>query len=325
MYRNNIRSQYKSLVLFIVVGMLLAACTQATPAPTPVPPTPVPPTATPVPPTNTPVSPTNTPVPPTPTTAPTATATPTSTPLVEVARPSNPGDPGQAVGLTGDAKAGLQVFSKNCAVCHGAEGKGGVKNSGSTDGEVPALNPIDPTLIDDDAKTYATNLDLFLEHGSTPGGTNPTLKMLPFGDAKTLTSQQIADVIAYLMSLNPPPARPSNAGGPGPALNLKGDAKAGAQVYTTSCAVCHGPQGKGGVKNPGSTDGTVPALNPIDETLASSEPKIFAYNVDLFLEHGSTPGGTNPTLKMLAFGDTKQLTSQQIADVIAYVMSLNSK
>ena len=53
-----------------------------------------------------------------------------------------------------------------------------------------------------DLKTFATNLDLFLEHGSTPEGTNPTFSMPAWGDKKLLTPQQIADVIAYVISLN---------------------------------------------------------------------------------------------------------------------------
>jgi len=118
-------------------------------------------------------------------------------------------------------------------------------------------------------------------------------------------------------------ARPSNPGGPGPAATLAGDAQNGAQVFATNCVSCHGAQGKGGVNNPGSTDGTVPPLNPIDDTLKNADLKVFAYNLDLFIEHGSTPEGPSPALKMLAWGDQKTLTPQQIADVIAYVISLN--
>ncbi len=118
------------------------------------------------------------------------------------------------------------------------------------------------------------------------------------------------------------PARPSNPGGPGLALDLVGDPQRGAQVFV-NCVPCHGNQGKGGVVNAGSSDGTVPSLNPIDPTIANKDPHVFAYNVDLFVEHGSTPDGSNPALKMPAWGDSKALTPQQIADVIAYVMSLN--
>lgn len=119
------------------------------------------------------------------------------------------------------------------------------------------------------------------------------------------------------------PASPSNPGGPGPALNLTGDSTRGAQVYATSCAVCHGPEGKNGLKNPGSTDGVVPPLNPVDPTLASKDPKVFATNLDLFIEHGSTPAGPSPQIKMPAWGDTKALTPQQVADVISYIINLN--
>jgi len=117
--------------------------------------------------------------------------------------------------------------------------------------------------------------------------------------------------------------KPSNAGGTGPAVDLAGDATAGAAVFTANCVQCHGDKGVGGVANPGSDDGTVPPLNPIDEGLVNKDLKVFASNVDLFIEHGSTPEGDSPALKMAGFGDQKTLTPQQIADVMAYVMSLN--
>jgi mono/diheme cytochrome c family protein len=130
--------------------------------------------------------------------APTAEAAPP----VEIARPSNPGVPGDAVNLAGSADAGKQIFNANCVTCHQADGKGGNPNPGSDDGTIPALNPIDSTLVSSDYKTFATNLDLFIEHGSTPAGTAPLLSMPAWGDQKLLGSQQIADVIAYVISLN---------------------------------------------------------------------------------------------------------------------------
>jgi mono/diheme cytochrome c family protein len=127
----------------------------------------------------------------------------TPAPDVEVVpKPSNPGGPGEAVNLTGNATTGAQVFADNCAACHGDEGKSGITNPGSADGTVPPLNPIDEALVSADAKTFATNIDLFIEHGSTPEGASPTQVMLAFGDKKLLTPQQIADVIAYIISLN---------------------------------------------------------------------------------------------------------------------------
>jgi mono/diheme cytochrome c family protein len=127
---------------------------------------------------------------------------PTEAAAGEAAKPSNPGGPGEAINLTGDATKGAAIFTANCVACHGAEGKGGVANPGTDDGTVPALNPIDSTMVSKDAKTFATNIDLFIEHGSKPEGDAPTLSMLPLGDNKTLKPQEIADVIAYVISLN---------------------------------------------------------------------------------------------------------------------------
>ena len=267
---------------------------------------------------------------------------------VEIARPSNPGDAGDAVKLTGDPASGAVIFESNCVRCHNTEGKGGITNLGSSDGTVPPLNPIDSTLVNTDSKVFAYNLDLFIEHGSTPEGNNPSLKMPAWGDDKKLSPQQIADTIAYLISLNaaspgesesstsaventPAPtepvediARPSNPGGAGLAITLTGNILSGKQLFATNCVACHNIEGKGGIPNPGSDDGTVPTLNPIDPTLVSEDSKVFSYNLDLFLEHGSTPEGDNPSLKMPAWGDDKNLSPQNIADLIAYLMSLNS-
>ncbi len=120
-------------------------------------------------------------------------------------------------------------------------------------------------------------------------------------------------------------ARPSNPGGPGPAVDLQGNANNGKQIYVANCQFCHGEEGKGGLPNPGTTDTTVPALNPIDPTLVNADYKTFAFNIDLFIEHGSVPEGFAPTRNMPAWGDNKALTPQQIADVIAYIISLNKK
>jgi mono/diheme cytochrome c family protein len=165
--------------------------------------------------------------------------------------------------------------------------------------------------------------------------------MPAWGDQTLLTQQQIANVIAYVTKLNgvqasasnptPTPATaqvggvpvPSNPGGPGEAVTLKGDTPTGAKIFQLNCAICHGDQGKGGVPNPGSTDGSVPPLNPIDPGLVNADYDTFANNLDLFLQHGSRPEGTNPIFSMPAWGDQTLLTQQQIADVIAFLIGLN--
>ena len=141
---------------------------------------------------------------PTPTEPPTSAATePPTAGGPDIARPSNPGGPGDAINLKGDVTSGAQLFAADCVLCHGLAGVGDIPNPGTDDVTTPPLNPIDDTLKDPDYKTYALNLDLFIQHGSTPPGINPTFKMPAWGDIKALTQQQIADIIAYLISLNP--------------------------------------------------------------------------------------------------------------------------
>jgi mono/diheme cytochrome c family protein len=120
----------------------------------------------------------------------------------EVARPHTPGGPGDAINLTGDATAGQKVFSDHCQLCHGEAGTDNVLNPGSDDGTIPPLNPIDSTLVSSDYQTFAYNLDLFLQNGSVAEGPNAAFQMPAWGADGGLTQQQIADVIAYLISLN---------------------------------------------------------------------------------------------------------------------------
>ena len=101
---------------------------------------------------------------------------------------------------------------------------------------------------------------------------------------------------------------------PGNAVNLTGDVAAGKTVYDANCAKCHGAAGVGGVANPGSQDGTVPPLAPIDPEFNTVQ------TMDLTIQHGADEEGS---LKMAAYGDKKLLTQQQIADVMAYILSLN--
>ncbi len=112
----------------------------------------------------------------------------------------------------------------------------------------------------------------------------------------------------------------------GPAATIHGDPIVGRTIFTRNCAACHGEAGIGGIPNPGSDDGTVPPLNPADLGFAGDTPgdaATFARNIDLFVQHGSKPSGDNPAISMPGWGDTKQLTQQQIADVEAYIMQLN--
>lgn len=231
----------------------------------------------------------------------------------------------------GNAALGAPIYLENCTPCHGAQGEG-------VDAPPMRNSQFVQKAGDEVVSTTIAN--------GIPGTEMPAWLQTQGGP---LTEIQIDDVIAYLHTLQgvtplptatpapeeptptplppaaptPEPARPSEPGGPGPAGSMAGQVNQGQPLFGLYCASCHGPEGVQGIPNPGSDDGSVPVLNPIDPTIANADPKIFATNVDLFIQHGSVPEGPGPMIIMPSFGDSKMLTEQQIADLIAYVMHVN--
>jgi mono/diheme cytochrome c family protein len=231
-----------------------------------------------------------------------------------------------------DAAQGAAIYSLHCPACHGAQGEGV---------DAPPLRDSQYVQTASAQQLYSTVAD---------GRTGTEMPGWLEVNGGPLMQADIVRVIAFLHTLQgvsslptatpgpeepaeptpipggptPEPAQPSMPGGPGPAASLAGDVERGRSHFGAFCAACHSADGVGGVPNPGSDDGTVPELNPIDPTLVSADPKVFAVNVDLFIEHGSVPEGPAPMVVMPSFGDGKMLTDQEIADLIAYVISLNT-
>lgn len=153
---------------------------------------------------------------------------------------------------------------------------------------------------------------------ATPGATS-TLAPTPTSTA-TPTTAVVPTTVPVVGGGPVPNCGKANCTQPGAALALTGNAGNGATLYVANCKKCHGDQGKGGVSNPGSSDGTIPPLNPTDPQFKIGN---FRLNLDLFIEHGSTPEGPSPVNVMDAWGDKRKLSAQQIADLIAYILSLN--
>jgi ubiquinol-cytochrome c reductase cytochrome b subunit len=109
----------------------------------------------------------------------------------------------------------------------------------------------------------------------------------------------------------------------GPASDMIGNVSHGALLFSRDCESCHGTNGKGGIPNPGSGSGKIPALNPISRNLFSKNPQTFAENIDRIIQHGLIPPGPDPQLHMQDFGDSHTLTQQEIANIEAYILSLN--
>jgi len=117
----------------------------------------------------------------------------------------------------------------------------------------------------------------------------------------------------------------SSLGPPGRAASVIGSGEHGAVLFHLYCASCHGPEGKGGITNPGSAGGAIPPLSPIDRKFYSSDPQTFANNIDRILQYGSIPKGPMPEKKMLVFGMTNSLTQEEIADLEAYILERNGR
>lgn len=232
-----------------------------------------------------------------------------------------------------EAALGVATYMEWCTRCHGLLGEGV---------DAPPLRNSQYIQTAGPAAIYATIA------AGRPGTAMPAWLT---DEGGPLNTSNIHNLVAYLATLQnvtpatpepsptpeptetpPPPgapqptqepARPSYPGGPGPAASIHGNPGAGKPEFGRYCSACHGPQGVLGLPNPDSDDEQVPELNPIDPTIASSDPAVFSSNADLFVEHGSIPSGPSPLIMMPPFGDSNMLSQTQIADIIAYVMFLN--
>ncbi len=88
----------------------------------------------------------------------------------------------------GDAAKGEKVFKANCMVCHGEKG----------DGNGPAAAPLTPKPRNFTSATEMKGIDDARLHKSIMEG-RPNTAMVSF--AKTLSANDIEDVIAYLKTL----------------------------------------------------------------------------------------------------------------------------
>jgi cytochrome c oxidase cbb3-type subunit 3 len=134
------------------------------------------------------------------------------------------------------------LYAKNCAGCHGPDGKGGAA--------IGVGNPVYLSIADDDTILRITA-------GGVPGTSMPAFAQHSGG---MLTDDQI-DAIVHgirgqwgkpdaLRDVDPPPyAAPSS-----------GDAKRGAAVYGAYCSSCHGADGGGGKRASSIVDGSYLSL-----------------------------------------------------------------
>lgn len=188
----------------------------------------------------------------------------------------------------GDPQRGGELYVENCAMCHGVDGQGRV---GARLENFPGIQ-IEATL----SQTIAQGI---------PGSVMPGWSQASGGP---LSEQEIADIVAYVASAfggtEPLAPLPIYVPPEIPRLpDVEGDPSAGAAVYQADCRACHGERGEGRFGAPLAKDWPV------------NEPEIFIRQV---VAQGIS--GTS----MPAWGTEEggPLSSEQIANVTAYVLSL---
>ncbi len=175
------------------------------------------------------------------------------------------------------------LFSGNCAGCHGAGGRFGAAYE--------LANPTFQALVDDAALTGIVSQGM--------AGT----AMPPFAHkyGGFLTDAQIGILVdgmrrRWRVGAAPPNAPPLAGGG--------GDPARGAQVFARSCAPCHGADGEGSPKAPGSI------VDPSYLTLVSDDA------IRTLIVAGRTDLG-HPDWR--GYPPGQPLSAQQVADVVAWM------
>jgi mono/diheme cytochrome c family protein len=179
------------------------------------------------------------------------------------------------------------LFSENCAGCHGAEGKGGAA--------IPLNDPVYLAIADDD----------LLRRVASKGIAGTSMAAFAQSAGGRLTGRQIDIIVSgirarwakpeVLRVANPPPYSDASPG----------DAKRGAEVYSTYCSSCHGPGGKGGPKGSSIVEGSFLALLTNQELrtlVIVGRPDLGAPDW-----RNNVPG--------------KPMTAQEISDVVAWMAS----
>ncbi len=139
-----------------------------------------------------------------------------------------------------------------CFRCHGPDGKGGVANLGSREGEVPAYQggmlvmyaqndkEIREYILDGMPARYRNDRE-YLEQRE-----KQALRMPAFRGF--VSEHDLDDLVAYVKAasafVSPLPATPEARG-----MDI---------AYRTGCLGCHNVMGAGGLKNPGSLKGYIP-------------------------------------------------------------------
>jgi mono/diheme cytochrome c family protein len=186
------------------------------------------------------------------------------------------------------AELGGQLFSENCAACHGPFGEGGPNPARPGD----IIAPISS------AEFLETRDDATLR--AIIGQGQPTFGMSPFGEAYggPLGPDEIDALVAFMRGweANPPVSLP-------PEVPVTTSAVSGEQIYADVCTQCHGPSGEGLVG---------PALRDAAFQAANTDQEIF-----------DTINLGHPATAMIGWGEI--LSAEQIQQLVRYLRQLGGE
>jgi cytochrome c oxidase cbb3-type subunit III len=135
-----------------------------------------------------------------------------------------------------------QLYSENCAGCHGEKGRGGA-----------AIALADPVYL-------AVAADRTIRNVTTNGVRGTAMPAFAESAGGLLTDKQIDVITQNIRSRWGKPGILDGVNPPSYASKSEGDPQRGQAVYKTYCESCHGPEGRGGPKGSAITDGSFLAL-----------------------------------------------------------------
>lgn len=161
---------------------------------------------------------------------------------------------------TADTAAGRELYTTNCAMCHGPDGGGGAVRGSRPAPDGRPVPPIDDSTV--------SEIRLVLETGRMPPAGNPFDSR---ARSDELSQQQRDAILAYVTEefdldgdVPPPP---------------EGDPARGQELYAANCAACHGSTGGGGVAGRGAF---TPALTTYDPQIIADAVRTGPFEMPQF-------------------------------------------
>jgi cytochrome c oxidase cbb3-type subunit III len=179
------------------------------------------------------------------------------------------------------------LYARNCAGCHGAEGRGGAA--------IALANPVYLAIAD----------DLAVHKVIANGARGTAMPAFAESAGGILTEAQIDAITKGMRSRWGQQGVLSAATAPSYAPKSTGDAQRGEIAYKTYCESCHGPGGGGGRKGSAITDDSFLALVSDQELrtiVITGRPELGAPDW-----RGNVPG--------------KPMSDQEVTDVVAWLAS----